>query len=96
MGFFPFDPVQDTFESVPLRFRELDGKHVMLDGKMFARNDAGNTLRQFELVYNIRSVASKDRQRCMNVFLFMSSLASLTSRTSPKRQFALSELFTSA
>jgi hypothetical protein len=53
MGNFYFDPSKDGIESVPERFRNLDGKRVMLEGEMFAPNEAADDVRRFELVYNI-------------------------------------------
>lgn len=53
LGFFPFDPVNDTIENVPKDFRALNGKRVELVGEMWAPNEASNNVRQFELVYSI-------------------------------------------
>jgi hypothetical protein len=54
MGNFHFDENRDGVEAVPQRFRDLDGKRVLLEGEMFAPNEAANDVRRFELVYNIQ------------------------------------------
>jgi hypothetical protein len=54
MGNFFFDPSKDTLDAVPERFRVLDGKRVLLEGEMFAPNEAADDVRAFELVYNIQ------------------------------------------
>jgi hypothetical protein len=53
MGNFYFDATKDSVDSVPERFRRLDGKRVLLEGEMFAPNEAADDVRAFELVYNI-------------------------------------------
>jgi hypothetical protein len=53
MGNFYFDPTKDSLDSVPERFRQLDGKRVLLEGEMYAPNEAADDVRAFELVYNI-------------------------------------------
>lgn len=53
MSTFPFDQVHGTIEDVPPRYRELDGKKVILIGEMWAPNAASDRLNQFELVYSI-------------------------------------------
>jgi len=54
MGNFYFNEARDDISAVPERFRNLDGKRVMLEGEMFAPNEAGDGVRRFELVYNIQ------------------------------------------
>lgn len=54
LGNFAFNPVTDTLDAVPNEFRKLDGKRVVLEGEMFAPNEASDDVRQFELVYNIQ------------------------------------------
>jgi hypothetical protein len=53
MSTFPFDQIHGTIEDVPQRYRELDGKKVILIGEMWAPNAASDRLNQFELVYSI-------------------------------------------
>ena len=53
LGYFPFDEMKDTLDNVPQRWRELDGKRVMLEGEMWAPNEASDDVRNFELVYSI-------------------------------------------
>src|SRR5688500_1935279 len=40
LGSFPFDSVQDDINSVPKKWRDLDGKKVMLSGEMYAGGSA--------------------------------------------------------
>ncbi len=54
LGNFPFDEDRDTINDVPKRWRELDGKRVMLVGEMFSREMSGPTLDRFELVYSVQ------------------------------------------
>ncbi len=54
MGNFPFDPVQGTYKDIPKRFMALDGRRVELEGQMYAPNAAGETVNEFQLVYNIQ------------------------------------------
>ena len=54
MGNFHFDASHDGLEAVPERFRNLDGKRVLLEGEMFVTNQADDGVRRFELVYNIQ------------------------------------------
>lgn len=53
MSNFPFDQINGTVNDIPQRFRDLDGKRVMVEGEIWAPNSAGNDLRNFELVYSI-------------------------------------------
>jgi hypothetical protein len=52
LGNFYF-PENGTIENVPHRWRELDGKKVLLEGEVFAPNEAGDNMTRFELVYSI-------------------------------------------
>src|SRR3954462_13507334 len=47
MGNFNFDGENGTTDDVPVRFRELDGKHVLLQGEVYAPNEAGDRMHQF-------------------------------------------------
>src|SRR3712207_2884032 len=35
LGYFPFDAAKDDLDNVPSRWRELDGKRVVLHGEMY-------------------------------------------------------------
>lgn len=50
---FPFDQKNGTIDDVPVQFRALDGKRVLVEGEIWAPNSASGRLRQFELVYSI-------------------------------------------
>ena len=54
MGSFPFDSVQDDINNVPQKWRELDGKRVMLTGEMYAGGSAAPEVSEFQLVYSIQ------------------------------------------
>src|SRR5687767_15067198 len=41
LGFFPFDAAGDDLGAVPERFRNLNGRRVVLEGEMFADSSAG-------------------------------------------------------
>jgi hypothetical protein len=53
MGNFPFDDVNGTVNDIPQRYRELDGKTVLLKGQVFADAEAGDRMTRFQLVYSI-------------------------------------------
>jgi hypothetical protein len=53
MGNFPFDPVNGTINDVPPKYRALDGKRIQLQGEVWAPNEAGDRMTQFQLVYSI-------------------------------------------
>lgn len=53
MSTFPFDQRHGTLDDVPPRYRELDGKKVILIGEMWAPNASSPRLDKFELVYSI-------------------------------------------
>lgn len=54
LGYFPFDGVKDDINSVPSRWRELDGKRVALQGEIFNPDTAGENIHSFQLVYSIQ------------------------------------------
>ena len=54
LGYFPFDAVKDTIDTVPARFRKLDGRRVVLEGEMYAPGAASNHIKDFQLVYSIQ------------------------------------------
>lgn len=53
MGNFALDPATGTIDSVPPRYRQLDGKKVQLTGFMWAGKSASPRVSQFEFVYNV-------------------------------------------
>jgi hypothetical protein len=53
LGNFEFDQNDGTIASVPPKFRELDGKKVVLEGFMYSRLSAVGT-GNFEFVYNVQ------------------------------------------
>lgn len=53
MSTFTFDQNNGTINDVPQRWRELDGKKVVLHGEMWEPQGAGATVSNFELVYSI-------------------------------------------
>lgn len=53
MSTFAFDKVAGRMEDIPERYRALDGKKVILEGEMWAPNEAGQTVSRFDLVYSI-------------------------------------------
>lgn len=50
---FPFDQVNGTIEDVPQKWRDLDGKKVVLYGEIWAPNAASPEIDRFEFVYSI-------------------------------------------
>jgi hypothetical protein len=50
---FAFDDKDGKLEDVPARFRELDGKKVILHGEMWSSGSAAPELEKFDLVYSI-------------------------------------------
>jgi hypothetical protein len=54
LGNFEFDSSNGTINDVPAKWRELDGKQLILDGEIYAPNEAGDEVHRFELVYNIQ------------------------------------------
>lgn len=53
MSTFAFDQIAGTIDDIPGRWRELDGKKVVLTGEMWAPNAASPHIDRFELVYSI-------------------------------------------
>ena len=53
MSTFTFDQTNGTINDVPAKWRELDGKKVVLHGEMWEPSGAGPTVDNFELVYSI-------------------------------------------
>ena len=53
MSTFTFDQTNGTINDIPAKWRELDGKKVVLHGEMWEPKGAGPTVEQFELVYSI-------------------------------------------
>jgi hypothetical protein len=53
MSVFPFDQQNGRMEDIPQKWRDLDGKKVMLQGEMYAPGAASDELRRFDLVYSI-------------------------------------------
>lgn len=50
---FPFDQKYGTIDDVPPKYRELDGKKVILTGEMVATTSAAPEIEAFSLVYSI-------------------------------------------
>ncbi len=53
MGNFPFDQRDGSVDSIPARWRQLDGKRVMLEGFMWAGRSAAPRINEFQFVYSI-------------------------------------------
>lgn len=53
LGQYPFPADNGTTADVPAKWRALDGKQVLLQGEVWAPNEAGNHMSNFELVYSI-------------------------------------------
>jgi hypothetical protein len=53
LGNFPLDGDNGTINDIPARWKELDGKRVLLEGFMYAPNTAGGDVDNFQFVYNI-------------------------------------------
>jgi len=54
LGNFEFDNSNGTINDVPAKWRELDGKKLVLEGEIYAPNEASDEIHRFELVYNIQ------------------------------------------
>jgi hypothetical protein len=54
LGNFVFDQNNGTINDVPKRWRELDGKRVVLEGFMWDGQNAGSRLGKFQFVYNVQ------------------------------------------
>ncbi len=52
LGFFEFDPLKGTSDSIPKEFRELDGQRVLLRGEMWSA-ESSQQGQDFQLVYSI-------------------------------------------
>jgi hypothetical protein len=53
MSLFPFDQVNGTINDIPQKWRDLDGKKVVLSGEMWAGGSAAEELRAFQLCYSV-------------------------------------------
>src|SRR2546423_12874784 len=53
MGNFEFSETNGTITDVPQKWRELDGKKLVLVGEMYAGTNASDEVRNFQLVYSI-------------------------------------------
>ena len=53
MSSFEMDPIDATDESVPRKFRELEGKRALLVGEMYQPYSVGGRVSEFDLVYSI-------------------------------------------
>ena|ERR1700722_7366753 len=53
MSSFEMDQDNGTNEDIPLRYRKLDGKRVLLVGQMYNPYGAGDKVQAFTLVYSI-------------------------------------------
>jgi hypothetical protein len=53
MGNFAFDQVNGRLIDIPQRFRELNGKKVLLHGEIYAPDSASEQLDHFDLCYSI-------------------------------------------
>jgi hypothetical protein len=53
LGNYPFDETAGTLSDIPPKWRQLDGKKVILEGFMFSTDSAGDDVSTFQFVYNI-------------------------------------------
>ena len=53
LGNYPFNDTPGTTADVPKKFRDLDGKEVMLQGFVFSPNTASGGATHFQFVYNV-------------------------------------------
>jgi hypothetical protein len=53
MGNFSFNDLNGSVDDIPAQWRQLDGKRILLQGEVFAPNEAGDHMSQFQLVYSI-------------------------------------------
>jgi hypothetical protein len=53
LGNFPLDGSNGSLNDIPSRWRDLNGKRVLLEGFMYAPNAAGYQVNDFQFVYNI-------------------------------------------
>jgi hypothetical protein len=54
MSSFEMDQSNGTLEDIPARFRELDGKKVILEGEVAPGEEGGNKVRLFDLCYSVQ------------------------------------------
>ena len=54
LGNFPFDEANGDLKDVPEKWRQLDGKQVVLQGFPYVTNYAGDTIPAFQFVYNVQ------------------------------------------
>jgi len=74
MGNFPFDEYNGQLTDIPQRFRELDGKKIVLKGFMFPTISAADKVRECQFVYNIQKCCFSGPPRVQErVFLFAST-----------------------
>jgi hypothetical protein len=60
LGNFPF---YGEWEEIPAMWRALDGEKVLLEGEVFAPNEAGDRMTQFQLVWNIEKCCFEGEPR---------------------------------
>jgi hypothetical protein len=53
MSDFPFDQADGQIDDIPQKWRQLDGKHVVVVGQIWAPEMASPALTHFELCYSI-------------------------------------------
>ena len=53
MSTFGFDQSNGTIDDIPQKWRELDGKKIVVHGEMWEPQGAGDSVSRFELVYSI-------------------------------------------
>jgi len=53
MSNFLFDQNQGSLQDIPQKWRSLDGQKVVVYGEMWAANDAGNGVSNYDLCYSI-------------------------------------------
>ena len=53
MSTFTFDQTNGRLEDIPQKWRDLDGKKVVVHGEMWEPNVAGDSVQDFQLVYSI-------------------------------------------
>jgi hypothetical protein len=53
MSVFPFDQVKGTVDDIPQKWRELDGKKIVVYGEMWDSTSASGHVKSFQLCYSI-------------------------------------------
>lgn len=53
LGDFPFNDSTGTINNVPMKWRKLDGKRIVLQGFPYVTNYAGDSIPSFQFVYNV-------------------------------------------